>query len=361
MSDQPLHALVVGAGGVIGRGVTAHLATRPEWTVTGLGRTRPVWLVGDEPAGVNYVQADIFDTPALERALAAHLAGSTPITHIIYAAYQQRATPSEEVVPNLTLLANSVEACERLDQPLEHVTLFQGGKYYGCHLGPFKTPAKENDPRYLGPNFYYNQQDYLVDRASSAPWSWTAIRPEAVSGESVGTPMSLLMVIGVYAAISKELGLPLRYPGTHQAYGQLYQMNEAELLGKAAEWAATTSACRGEAYNITNGDAFRWRDMFPVIAEAFDMPLADPAPIRLTTQMADYAGLWESMVAKHGLVDVPYDKVAVWGFGDFIFNAEYDNVRSDLKARSHGWNHFVDSEEMFTRQLRSLRKSRVLP
>jgi hypothetical protein len=51
----------------------------------------------------------------------------------------------------------------------------------------------------------------------------------------------------------------------------------------------------------------------------------------------------------------------VWGFGDFIFNCEYDNVRSDLKARSHGWNYFIDSEAMFSRHLHSLRANKVLP
>jgi hypothetical protein len=34
--------------------------------------------------------------------------------------------------------------------------------------------------------------------------------------------MNLLMVIAVYAAISKELGLPLRFPGTEAAYRALY-------------------------------------------------------------------------------------------------------------------------------------------
>lgn len=361
MSTAIHHVLVVGAGGVIGRGVTSHFAALDQWDVTGVSRNRPRWLLGDEPEGVEYIEADLFDPSALGQALTRGTESRGPITHIVYAAYQQRASLAEEVAPNLALLANAVEAVEAVGHPLEHVTLFQGGKYYGCHLGPFKTPAKETDPRHIGPNFYFDQQDYLADRADTATWSWTALRPEAVAGESVGTPMSLLMVIGVYAAISKELGLPLRFPGTEKAYGALYQMNEAELLGKAAAWAATTPECRGEAYNITNGDAFRWRDMFPVIAEAFDIPLADPAPVSLTTMMGGYHDLWERMTKTHGLVPVPYDQVAVWGFGDFIFNSEYDNVRSDLKARSHGWNTFVDSEEMFRRQLRSLRANKVLP
>jgi nucleoside-diphosphate-sugar epimerase len=351
------HALVVGAGGVIGRGVVTHLGSQSGWRVTGVSRSTPQMLLGREPAGVAHVEADLLDPAELSQ----RLGKVEDITHLVYAAFQQRTDPVEEIPPNLAMLANSVQAVESAGHPLQHVTLFQGGKYYGSHLGPFKTPARESDPRHIGANFYFDQQDYLAKASASSSWTWTALRPEAVAGDSVGTPMNLLMVIAVYAAISKELGLPLRFPGTVAAYDVLYQMNEASLLGEAAVWAGTEQRCAGEAYNITNGDAFRWRHMFPVIADAFDMELADPAPITLARQMAGYDGLWQSMIQRHGLVPIPYEKVAAWGFGDFIFNSEYDNVRSDLKARAHGWNHFVDSEEMFSRLLAGLRASHVVP
>jgi hypothetical protein len=97
----------------------------------------------------------------------------------------------------------------RLHRNLRHVTLYPGGKAYGCHLGPFKTPAREDDPRYLGVNFYYDQEDLLRTRQQRANWSWTVFRPEEVCGFAVGNPMNLSMVIAVYASISRELGLPL--------------------------------------------------------------------------------------------------------------------------------------------------------
>jgi hypothetical protein len=116
--------------------------------------------------------------------------------------------------------------------------LYQGGKAYGADLGPFKTPAREDDPRLMGPNFYYDQEDFLKERQSGRPWHYTVLRPEAVSGFAVGNPMNLIMVIGVYAAISKELGLPLRFPGPEAAYRALYQMTSAHILAKA-----TGSSC----------------------------------------------------------------------------------------------------------------------
>ena len=43
--------------------------------------------------------------------------------------------------------------------------LIGGGESYGERLGPYKTPAKESDPRFLGPIFYNEQEDLLADRA----------------------------------------------------------------------------------------------------------------------------------------------------------------------------------------------------
>ncbi len=40
-------------------------------------------------------------------------------------------------------------------------------------------------------------------------------------------------------------------------------------------------------FNITNGDCFRWRNLWPNIAAVFEMAVADPQTISLTRHMAD--------------------------------------------------------------------------
>ena len=90
--------------------------------------------------------------------------------------------------------------------------------------------------------------------------------------------MSLLMVIAVYAAISKELGLPLRFPGTEAA---LYQITSADILARATAWAGETEEAENEIFNITNGDYFRWQFMWPRIARMFEMDVAEPVPMPL--------------------------------------------------------------------------------
>ncbi len=105
--------------------------------------------------------------------------------------------------------------------------------------------------------------------------------------------------IAVYAAISKELGLPLRFPGKPGAYGTIYQVTESSHFASAALWAATEKRAANQAYNITNGDYFRWRNVWPRIAQVFDMKVGELQTISLTQQMADKADLWAAMTKKY--------------------------------------------------------------
>ena len=283
------------------------------------------------------------------------------VTHVVFAAYVEKATSAEKVEVNVALLRNLLDALEENSPRLQHITFYQGGKAYGADLGPFKTPAREDDPRLMPPNFYYDQEDLLRARSAGAGWSFTGLRPEAVCGFALGTPIHLAMVIAVYAAISKELGLPLRYPGTEAAYRALYQVTSADILAEAADWAGQTPAARGEIFNITNGDYFRWQHMWPKIARAFAIETAEPVPTPLASYMADKGTLWERLVQRHGLQKVPYETLVAWPFGDAIFNSGFDNISSTLKARRMGFHACIDTEDMFTGLFEQLRRTKVIP
>ncbi|HZC35403.1 MAG TPA: prolyl oligopeptidase family serine peptidase, partial [Chthoniobacterales bacterium] len=123
----------------------------------------------------------------------------------------------------------------------------------------------------------------------------------------------------------KELGLPLRFPGTETSYGILYQITSAEILARATTWAGQSETARNEIFNITNGDYFRWKYLWPRIATMFDMPAADPIPTPLTVYMADKKPVWEAIVRKHRLQPIPYEQVSSWPFADAILRLmEYE-------------------------------------
>ena len=213
------------------------------------------------------------------------------MTHIFYAAYQDRPTWAELVEPNLAMLVNVVTAVEKVAPNLAHISLMQGYKVYGAHLGPFKTPAREDEDNHMPPEFNMDQQAFLQNRQQGKSWTWSALRPSVVVGVATGNPMNLAMVIGLYASMSKELGLPLRFPGKPGAYDTLLEMTDAGLLARATVWAATNPDCANQAFNITNGDLFRWNEMWPKIARFFEMETAAPLPMSLNVVMADKAAL----------------------------------------------------------------------
>ena len=323
-------AVVVGALGVIGRYIVEKLASLPDWQVVGLSRR-----AGKPGPSVRYVSVDLLDPEDV----VAKLKPLTDVTHIFYAAFQastgEAAGYASNVTPNLEMLANSVGTIDSVAKNLQRIVLVTGTKYYGSHLGPFRTPARESDPRHLGPNYYFDQIDWLTDFQRGKRWSWTELRPQTLCGFAPGTAMSIVPVIAVYAAICKELGLPLRFPGKPGAYRSIYQVTESTHLANAALWAATGVQCANQAYNITNGDYFRWANLWPRIAEVFEMPLAEPQTISLVAHMADKASLWEAMVKKHDLQPYRFEEIVAWPFGDYVFGCDWDVMTSVTKSRQH--------------------------
>lgn len=344
-------ALVIGGLGVIGRRLVQHLSDLPDWDIVAVSRRAP-----DFESRARFISVDLLNRTET----AAKLGGLRDVTHIFYAALDG-GIRAENVDRNLALLAHPVEVIEPVASGLQRVVLMQGGKAYGRHIGPFKTPAKESDPRSMPPNFYYDQEDFLRARAEGRSWTWTALRPEAVGGFAVGNPLNLLLLIGVYAAVSRELGLPFRFPGKPGAYHALTQMTDAELLAHATVWAATHASCGNEAFNVTNGDTFRWSSLWPRLADFFGMQTAEPQTLTLATAMNDKGPVWDRVVQRHGLKAYHYEDMATWEFGDFIFHTDWDVIMSDGKRFRHGFAETFDSEDRILETLARFRAERVIP
>jgi nucleoside-diphosphate-sugar epimerase len=345
-------ALVIGARGVIGGNLVRHLQASDGWQVIGLSRR------GGEPSErVRHVSVDLLDRDDAR----AKLAGLTDVTHVFYAAYQDAPTSAGLVEPNQRMLVNALQAIEPVARNLRHVQLMQGYKVYGAHLGPFKTPAREDDPPHMPPEFNVEQQAFIEELQQGKDWNWSALRPSVVSGFALGIPMNLAMVIAVYATISKHLGVPLRFPGKPGAYHSLIEMTDAGLLAQAMVWASTDPAAANQAYNINNGDLFRWEEMWPKLADYFNLPVAPGLPISLASVMADKQPVWDEIVAKYDLASTQYQDVSSWAFGDAVFSWDYDLIADGSKARRHGFHSYVDTAEMFPRIFDEMRARKIIP
>ncbi|PST83860.1 NAD-dependent dehydratase [Pedobacter yulinensis] len=343
---------MVGAAGVIGQNLVQHLLTLPDWNVTGVAR-RPMPGCGN----VRYIQADLLDATDTRQKLEI----CSEVTHVFYAAYQDRPGWAELVAPNMTMLQNVVTAIQEIAPGLRHISLMQGYKVYGAHLGAFPTPARETDAAPMPPEFNYAQQQWLAGQQEGRAWNWSAIRPSVVGGSALHNPMNLALLIAVYASMLKELGLPLRFPGKPGAYQALFEMTDARLLAKGTVWAAERENAGNQAYNISNGDLFRWSRLWPRIADWFSMQAGNPLHMSLEVMMADKKQLWSAMQKKYGLVKHDYDSLFSWAFGDFVFSWDYDFLADGSKARRAGFHEYVDTEQMFFEPFEGFRSDKIIP
>jgi len=352
--------LIAGATGVAAQSLIDIAVHTPGWNVVGLCRTPPV----NPPTGVCYIAADMLDAAGCREAL-----GGVEVTHLVYSArakhklYTAMAPGAkvgiENVDPNADMLRNVVAACER--PSLRHVHVVQGSKWYGFHLGPYPTPALESAPGHMPPNFYFDQHRFLMDASSNKDWTWSTSRAAAINGRDVGSGPNLMSTLGAYAAICRHLGLPLDFPGKPGAYTSLMELTDAEHLAEAIFWMCSAPEARNQAFNVVNGDYFRWAQVWPRLAAHFGMEMGTVRYFPLVQWMADKGPVWNEIVQQNKLQPRALDEVASWGFADFLLGLDFDVMSSTTKIRQAGFHPIVDTQDMMLDQLGHYRDQRILP
>jgi nucleoside-diphosphate-sugar epimerase len=159
--------------------------------------------------------------------------------------------------------------------------------------------------------------------------------------------------------MSKELGIPLDFPGTN--FENLSDMTDAVQLANGMKWMATTETARNQAFNLTDGDFFRWRQLFQRIADHFEIPLGIARPMNVENWMRDKAPLWDEIVRRHSLKNTKMQDLAAWGFADFLFNQKFDVVSSMVKIRQAGFHDTINTEEAFIAHMRRYQEVNILP
>jgi nucleoside-diphosphate-sugar epimerase len=349
--------VIAGALGLVGRAALDRYVA-DGWEVVGLSRRAP-----PEATGARFLSVDLTDAGACRAALS-----GLDATHLVYGALFEKPElragwlDTEQMETNRAMLANCVEALDGRSNTLRHVALLQGTKAYGVHLGQMPIPGKEDAPRHMHPNFYWLQEDYLRERQRSRAWHWTVVRPQAVVGFALGSAMNMLSAIGVYAAVSRAMGLPLVFPGRGD---RVTEVTDARLLASAIAWAGRSPAARDQIFNVTNGDTMTWRGLFPSVARVFGMEQGAPHPMPLPAIMADKEAVWQGIVRQHGLQ--PHDLRELvgdsWQFADFAFSRDDQaaSLVSTIKIRQAGFGDCIDSTVMLEWWLRELQRRRILP
>jgi len=349
-------ALVVGASGIVG-GAAARLLVAKGWRVLGLAR-RPVALDGVEP-----VVADLQDAAGT----AAALAGVDPDA-VFITTWARQDSEAANIRVNGSMVRNLLDGLPKPTRP-RHVALVTGLKHY---LGPFEaygkgalpqTPFREEQGRLDVENFYYAQEDEVFAAAARDGFSWSVHRPHTVIGEAVGNAMNMGTTLAVYATLCRETGRPFVFPGSAAQWSGLTDMTDAGQLADHLLWATETEAAHDEAFNVVNGDVFRWQWMWARIADWFGVEAAafDGTVRPLEAQMKDDGPIWREIAAREGLAEPDLDRLASPWHTDADLGRPIEVVTDMSKSRRLGFTGYRPTDDAFFALFERLRRDRLIP
>lgn len=405
-------AIVTGATGMIGRAIVDALGKDAKtWNeVYAFSRSQKLqW-----PSNVKGHQ---FDLQADAKDMAKELGDIKP-EYIFFTAYLAQGTEEDATKVNGAMLENFLSALEisGASKSVKRIILTTGAKQYGLHLGVPKQPMEETD-KWLSdsdrpPNFYYVQQEILAKKAKEQGWDWVVTYPNDVIGVAKNNFMNLVTSIGLYCAITKELGQDLVFPGSPEFYTKFDSFTSSTLHAQFNLWAALESKEKvgNQAFNVVNGDVQSWQNFWPRLAKKFGLKIPETMfteqeqagvmspkdgsvmelhPNPPLTEMAASMGLkdtkytaqsrveakidlvkwakrsdvkqaWDHLAEREGLEHDAFEK-ATWTFLVFELGRNFDIIISMSKARRAGWTGYVDSWDCMDTCLDELVNEKVLP
>ena len=356
MADRKV-ALIAGVTGIAGLNLAKKMLSTDKygrWKVYGLSRRKSEYL----PSEVNHVCCDLLDASACKE----RLAPLTDVTHVFYTTWINKVREVDNVEANGDMLKNLLTG---LPAKINHFVLLTGLKHY---IGPFDagesgqtvfpTPYKESFGRLPGENFYYTLEDILFKRAEEVGFTWSVARPACIVGFAPFNQMNLGATIAAYAAICKYSGKPFAFPGSKAGYDILLNITDADLLAEHMLWEATDPVARNQAYNVVNGDIFRWSQMWRAIADHFGLKVPDEVGSPVNSE--ELKPIWDEMVQKLDLKHTSLDDITTMWFL-MVLQQSTDFVADMNKSREHGFLTYQNSEKTFLKLFDCLRQNRLIP
>ena len=351
-------ALVVGATGITGSNLAQELITNG-WITYGLARNSNSNISGLIP-----VKADLLNEENLKTALE-----NISPTHIFFTTWMRNDTEEENIKVNSALVRNLLNVLS-LKKSIQHVALVTGLKHY---LGPFEayakeeslpeTPLREEQPRLEYPNFYYAQEDAVYEAAEKDHFTWSIHRPHTVIGYAVGNLMNMGTTLAIYASICKETGRKFIFPGSSAQWNGLSDVTDARILAKQLIWASTTDTAKNQAFNIANGDIFRWKWLWEKIADYFQIEFKgfDNEIRPLEIELQNDQNLWENMAEKYALKENNLSRIASAWHTDLDLGRPIEVMTDMAKSRKLGFTSYQNTLDSFTDLFQKLKEEKIIP
>ena len=359
-------AFITGANGITGSAILQHLVEHTsanEWSQFIVTSRSPFKTIVSDPR-IKFIALDFGEDV---KTLATKMADvCSNVTNAYFSSYVHKDDFSELNAANEKLFSNFLDALIETAPRLQNVTLQTGGKHYNVHLFPVPSPAQETDPRLDSPigNFYYPQEDHLFRRQKGQDWTWNVITPEAIIGATQKpNGMNEALTIVLYMLVCHELGQEAIMPTNQRYWEGTDDVSDTRLISQLTIWASTSDNTGNQAFNVTNGDYFCWKYMWPRLAEyvgasasskqAFTKPYPKEGELQLERSLDEWAKdkreVWDKICDR---LSMPEAKASwdsgTWAFQDWVFQRTWSATLSMSKARSFGFTGYIDSFQSFT-------------
>lgn len=358
MENTQKIALVVGATGITGSNLAEELI-RQGWITYGLSRNP-----NNNNPGLHPIKADLLDEQSLTEALS-----DISPTHVYFTTWMRHDTEEENIHINSMLVRNLLNVLSP-KKSIQHVALVTGLKHY---LGPFEayakkgvlpeTPVREEHPRLPLPNFYYAQEDEVYKASEKDNFTWSIHRPHTVVGYAVGNLMNIAATLAVYASICKETGRKFIWPGSEEQWNGISDITDAKVLAKQLVWASDTKAAKNQAFNITNGDVFRWKwlwkrlaDWFGIEAEGFNGIIRP-----LEKELENNQEIWTVITKKYGLKEKNLNRLSSAWHTDLDLGRPLEVMCDMSNSRNLGFTTYKSTETSFIEVFERLRTENIIP
>jgi hypothetical protein len=223
----------------------------------------------------------------------------------------------------------------------------------------------EDVPRLPHDQFYHNQEDIIfeVAKQSEGRITYSIHRPTIIFGFAAGNLMNIVGTVAVYALICKQEGKKLVWPGNQFTYERLFHASDAELIAEQEIWACCDTAAENQALNSSNGDVFKWKKLWKLMADRFGMEVGEYSGkgTPMVELMKGKDGVWDEVVKQYNLEPVKLNDIGHWWFADLILNQVDENVSSMNKSKELGYLGFRNSEKSFMDVLDKMKANNLIP
>jgi hypothetical protein len=163
---------------------------------------------------------------------------------------------------------------------------------------------------------------------------------------------------------SPRKGEPFSFPGGPSF---VWEAADADLVADVMVWAAQSPRAANEAFNITNGDVFEWRSLWPALARTLGIETGPDELMSVAAFIEKNADVWNTIVAKYDLRSQSLRELVGQGDQHLDFAFAYGAPEgprafvSTIKLRQAGFTKTLDTADSFRKALQSLIDRKLLP